>query len=72
MVMARRIDDPVITQLLTRTAKVRQAIVDHIGGPWKKGQPTSRGSLVCPGCKEGRVLFTRSGHNGHIDAHCTT
>ena len=54
-------------------ANARQAIVEHLGGPWKKGIAGSRGSIDCPVCGVGAALhFTRAGSNGHIHAQCET
>ncbi len=49
----------------------RKAIVEHCGGPWKKGMPGLCGSLECPCCK-GILRFSRAGYNGHVHAHCET
>jgi hypothetical protein len=54
-----------------KTMQAREAIVDHLGGPWKKGMAGSRGAIVCPIC-QGELRFTRSGYNGHIHASCLT
>lgn len=51
--------------------KARDAIVEHLGGPWKRGIEGSRGQIICPVC-EGMLSFTRSGYNGHIHASCNT
>ena len=58
-------------KLFERTATARKAIVDHLGGPWKKGAPAAKGSIECPHCK-GRLNFSRAGYNGHIHAACST
>ena len=51
----------------------RRAIVDSLGGPWKKGTDGSAGAINCPVCGGNESLrFTRSGYNGHIHARCTT
>lgn len=55
-----------------RMMKVRQAIVAHLGGPWKKGMKGSAGSIDCPACVKGCVNFSRAGYNGHIHARCST
>lgn len=53
--------------------KARKAIVDSLGGPWKKGVPGSGGVIDCPVCaKQKSLRFSRSGHNGHIHAACGT
>lgn len=59
-------------QRLTNTVTARKAIVDHCGGPWKKGMPGSSGEIPCPVCTIGKLRFSRSGYNGHIHAGCTT
>lgn len=51
-------------------ATVRQAIVQYLGGPWKRGDPSSAGIIHCPLC-EGSITFSRSGYNGHIHAFCS-
>jgi len=61
-----------IAELFGRTDKARQAIVDHLGGPWKRGMESSRGGIDCPICGTGRLHFSRAGYNGHIHAGCTT
>jgi hypothetical protein len=49
----------------------RKAIVEHLGGPWKKGTAGSSGTIDCPVCKTEKSLrFSRAGYNGHIHAHC--
>ena len=51
----------------------RRAIVDSLGGPWKRGMDGSAGVINCPVCGGNEALrFTRSGYNGHIHASCTT
>lgn len=53
--------------------KARAAIVDHCGGPWKKGLYGKRGVIDCPACGAKESLhFTRAGVNGHIHAQCKT
>jgi hypothetical protein len=54
------------------TMTARKAIVDHLGGPWKKGMPGTNGTIPCPVCKAGSLGFSRAGYNGHIHAGCTT
>ena len=49
----------------------RKAIVDHLGGPWKKGMGGARGAIECPVC-HGTLLYSRAGYNGHIHAQCET
>lgn len=60
-----------VAELMERISKVRAAIVDHLGGPWKKGTAAASGSIPCP-CCGGTVRFSRSGYNGHIHAACST
>lgn len=53
--------------------KAREAIVAHLGGPWKRGTAGGSGTIDCPACgKEKSLRFSRSGYNGHIHAGCTT
>lgn len=53
--------------------KARGAIVQSLGGPWKKGTPGSSGVIDCPVCGQKESLrFSRSGYNGHIHAGCKT
>lgn len=53
------------------TGKARGAIVEHLGGPWKRGTPGSSGKIDCPICG-GKLRFSRAGYNGHIHAACST
>lgn len=54
-------------------AKAREAIVAHLGGPWKKGVRHGYGQIDCPVCgKSSALTFSRSGYNGHIHAQCST
>lgn len=58
---------------MERIGKARQAIVTHLGGPWKRGTPGARGRIDCPVCGGKETLgFSRAGCNGHIHAGCTT
>lgn len=52
--------------------KARKAIVDYLGGPWKRGMGGSAGSILCPVCGSGTLRFTRSSYNGHIHAACSS
>ena len=53
--------------------KARQAIVAHLGGPWKRGMPSAADVIDCPACGQAKALqFRRAGYNGHIHARCTT
>lgn len=54
-----------------KTSLAREAIVKHLGGPWKKGVSGSGGEIECPVCK-GKLRFSRAGCNGHIHAQCLT
>lgn len=55
------------------TMTARKAIVDHLGGPWKKGVGGASGAIDCPVCKIPKALkFSRAGYNGHIHAQCAT
>lgn len=65
--------DAEMQELFERTVKARQAIVEHLGGPWKRGMDGSQGTIDCPVCAGKQSLqFSRSGYNGHIHAACTT
>ena len=56
-----------------RIGTARKAIVESLGGPWKRGMPGSRGCIACPVCGQPDSLhFTRAGYNGHIHAKCKT
>lgn len=59
------------SERLERTGKARAAIVEHCGGPWKRGMSGSQGTIECP-CCGGKLSFSRSGYNGHIHARCST
>ena len=51
----------------------RAAIVQHLGGPWKKGMTGTYGVIDCPVCQGIKTLrFSRAGYNGHIHAKCVT
>lgn len=53
--------------------EARKAIVESLGGPWKRGMPGSQGVVDCPVCKGEKTLhFSRAGYNGHIHARCKT
>lgn len=53
--------------------KARAAIVESLGGPWKRGMPGSHGRIDCPVCCAAKSLnFSRSSYNGHIHAKCDT
>lgn len=66
-------EDKQIAEMFVHMATARLAIVDSLGGPWKRGMPGSAGSVDCPKCNGEKTLrFTRSGYNGHIHASCTT
>lgn len=56
-----------------QTVLARQAIVAHLGGPWKRGMASRDGAIDCPVCGfERSLVFSRSGYNGHIHATCET
>jgi len=58
---------------MEKIGKARQAIVDSLGGPWKKGTAGAAGVIDCPACGGKESLrFSRAGCNGHIHASCTT
>ena len=58
---------------MDRTMKARDAIVNHLGGPWKRGTPGAQGRIDCPACGQPHALaFSRSSCNGHIHARCST
>ncbi len=66
-------EDAEIEQRCQEIGKARQAIVAHLGGPWKKGTPGAIGRIDCPVCDGKQSLrFSRAGYNGHIHAHCST
>ena len=53
--------------------KAREAIVSHLGGPWRRGAPGANGRIDCPACGgKASLAFSRAGYNGHIHASCTT
>lgn len=60
------------SERMANTGKARKAIVEHLGGPWKKGMQGAVGQIVCPVCMTGDLRFSRAGYNGHIHAGCTT
>ena len=58
---------------LQKTGIARNAIVESLGGPWKRGTPGTSGRIDCPVCQAKEALrFSRAGCNGHIHAGCTT
>lgn len=57
---------------MANIGKAREAIVNHLGGPWKRGTPGSGGKIPCPVCETGTLAFSRAGYNGHIHASCDT
>lgn len=62
-----------IAERFARVGKARHAIVESIGGPWKRGMCGVSGSVDCPICNEKQsLLFSRAGYNGHIHARCKT
>lgn len=65
--------DRLFAARLVKIADARDAIVSHLGGPWKKGTSGAAGEIDCPACKGKQTLrFSRSGYNGHIHAVCAT
>lgn len=65
--------DREMEDLLVKFGKARTAIVEHLGGPWKRGTPGASGAIDCPVCDGQKTLrFSRAGYNGHIHAGCTT
>lgn len=53
--------------------KARAAIVESLGGPWKREMQGTSGVIDCPACGSRQSLrFSRSGYNGHIHAACST
>ena len=65
-------EDAEFQKIFERSMTARQAIVAHLGGPWKRGMPGSSGQIQCPICTTGNLQFSRAGYNGHIHAACTT
>lgn len=64
---------PDVQVLFEKTMRARGAIVEHLGGPWKKGVEGSVGQIDCPVCGNKDCLrFSRAGVNGHIHAACLT
>lgn len=61
-----------INARLAQIGTARKAIVDHLGGPWKRGMAGSAGEIKCPVCEGGTLRFSRAGYNGHIHAGCST
>lgn len=53
--------------------KARSAIVESLGGKWKRGTHRASGVIDCPVCSGEKTLrFSRAGVNGHIHASCST
>lgn len=66
-------EDAEFAKLFARTDTARKAIVEHLGGPWKRGMKQAGGEINCPCCGGDKTLaFSRSGYNGHIHASCKT
>lgn len=65
-------EDKEIEERCANMGKARKAIVDHLGGPWKKGTAGASGNIPCPVCEGGTLHFSRAGYNGHIHARCST
>lgn len=66
-------DEAESTKHMEAIGKARQAIVAHLGGPWKRGTAGATGTIDCPACGGKATLrFSRAGYNGHIHAGCAT
>lgn len=66
-------DDAEMEKRIESLGKARMAIVESLGGPWKRGTPGASGSIDCPVCGGQKTLrFSRAGVNGHIHAGCQT
>ena len=66
-------EEAAMNERFANTEKARQAIIAHLGGPWKRGAPVEYGKIDCPVCAaENSLQFSRSGYNGHIHATCKT
>ena len=62
-----------INKRIEMLGKARKAIVDSLGGPWKRGMLGVSGKIDCPVCGGAQSLsFSRAGYNGHIHAACAT
>ena len=61
-----------MNQRFENMSKARTAIVESLGGPWKKGMSGAVGKIKCPVCETGTLSFSRAGYNGHIHAGCST
>ncbi len=61
-----------LAERIANVGKARQAIVEELGGPWRKGTLGGSGTIDCPVCGTGVLRFSRAGYNGHIHAACTT
>jgi hypothetical protein len=62
-----------LQRMFSNVTTAREAIVSKLGGPWKRGEPSSSGYIDCPICgAKDSLSFRRSGYNGHIHAHCKT
>lgn len=65
-------EDRWLMERIANVGKARAAIVEHLGGPWKRGVAGASGQITCPVCSTGKLRFSRAGCNGHIYAACTT
>lgn len=65
-------EEAAMRKRMEETMVAREAIVKHLGGPWKRGMRAEAGEIKCPICKKGKLRFSRAGYNGHIHAACTT
>lgn len=62
-----------LSKMFDGSMLARQAIVEHLKGPWKKGMAGSQGLIDCPVCEKTLCLsFVRHGSSGHIHATCRT
>jgi hypothetical protein len=61
-----------LKERIANVGKARTAIVEHLGGPWKRGMAGASGQIPCPVCSTGNLRFSRAGINGHVHAQCNT
>jgi len=70
---AEKAEEADLDAQIRNVMRARDAIVSHLGGPWRKGTPGSAGQIDCPVCgTPASLAFSRSGYNGHIHAGCST
>lgn len=66
-------EEKLMAERFANIGKARAAIVEELGGPWKRGDLGGSGNIDCPVCgQEGALRFSRAGYNGHIHASCAT